>query len=120
KHSWKATERELAQLLGGERILVTGRVRGYAPDIDHPRFWSEVSEVKSRKNMPVLLRDGMDQAVKAVEWSVRKGHGDRLPMLIVHQDGQRLENAIVCVRLRDARQWWGIGDTPAASNKVAS
>jgi hypothetical protein len=32
--TWKASERRMASLLGGERVPVTGRGRGSAPDID--------------------------------------------------------------------------------------
>ena len=32
--TWKASERRMAGILGGERVPVTGRERGHAPDID--------------------------------------------------------------------------------------
>ena len=107
--AWKDAERELARRLGGERVPVTGRVRGWAPDIDHP-LWA--LEVKTRRTMPVLLAGAMDQAVKAADWAKRRGKGERMPMVIIHQDGQHFDNAMVIVRLKDARDWWGVGDKP--------
>jgi hypothetical protein len=32
---WKQAERRIADLLGGQRIPVTGRQRGDTPDIEH-------------------------------------------------------------------------------------
>lgn len=32
---WKNSERRMAEKLGGERVPITGRYRGYAPDIKH-------------------------------------------------------------------------------------
>lgn len=105
--SWKASERTLAAMLGGERVPVSGRTRGWAPDISHR--WLAL-EVKTRKNMPVLLREGMDQAVKSAAWAEKRGEGSKLPMLLIHQDHSDYDNTIVCVRLKDARAWWGIGE----------
>lgn len=107
RKSWKAAELALARYLHGERVPVTGRVRGWAPDIEHQTL---SLEVKTRKRMPLLLRVGMDQAVKAAGWYVRKGKGDRLPVLVIHEDGTHFENSLVVVRLKDAQEWWGLGD----------
>ena len=60
--------------------------------------------------MPLLLTDGMDQAVKAAGWYVKKGKGDRLPVLVIHEDGSHFENSLVVVRLKDAKDWWGLGE----------
>lgn len=108
--SWKAAELKLARLLGGERVPVSGRQRGWAPDIAHSHL---ALEVKTRKRAPLLLADGLDQAEKSAVWTKKRGEGERLPMLIIHQDGTRYENAYVVVRLKDARDYWGIGDTIA-------
>ena len=105
--SWKAAELALARYLHGERVPVTGRVRGWAPDIEHPVL---ALEVKTRKRMPLLLATGMAQAVAAAGWYVKKGKGSRLPVLIIHQDGTHFENSLVVVRLKDAQEWWGLGD----------
>ena len=105
--SWKAAELKLARMLNGERVPVTGRVRGYAPDIEHQHL---ALEVKTRKRMPALLADGMDQAVKAAEWYVKRGKGERMPALVIHQDGTHYSGALVVVRLKDAQDYWGFGE----------
>lgn len=115
RHSWKAAEREIARRLGGERVPVTGRVRGYAPDIEHPMY---ALEVKTRKRMPVLLADAMDQASKASVWALAKGKGHRMPMVVIHADGTHFDNALVVVRLKDARDWWGVGDKPVNEEAI--
>lgn len=51
--------------------------------------------------MPVLLATAMEQAVKAAQWTERRGQGSRLPVAIVHQKGQHMRNALVCMRLGD-------------------
>jgi hypothetical protein len=107
RKSWKAAELALARKFGGERVPVSGRTRGWAPDIEHATL---ALEVKTRKRMPLLLANGMDQAVKAAEWAKRKGKADRLPMLVIHEDNTHYDNALVVVRLKDAREWWGFGE----------
>ncbi len=88
---WKRTERRVAELLGGERVPVTGRQRGSAPDIQHA-FWSP--EVKHRKKLPDWLLDALAQA----EASKRD---DQLPIVILHEAGQRHANDLVVLRLSD-------------------
>lgn len=107
RKSWKKAELELARRLGGERVPVSGRTRGWAPDIAHPRY---ALEVKTRVALANYLEDGMDQAVKSADWVKRREGVDKLPVLVIHKDGQHFDNAYVVVRLRDAREWWGIGD----------
>jgi hypothetical protein len=101
--SWKRTELEIARRLGGERVPVSGRTRGWAPDVSHP--WLAI-ECKERKNMPVLLATAMDQAEKSAAWSKKRGEGDKLPIAIVHQKGQHMANALVCMRLSDFEEWF--------------
>jgi Holliday junction resolvase len=102
--NWKPVERELARILGGERVPVSGRTRGYAPDIEHP--WLAL-EIKSRKNLPLFLANGMDQAEKAAAWAKRRQDKDKLPCLISHQDGRHYDNAVISFRLKDWLEWWG-------------
>lgn len=103
--TWKASELAIARLMGGERVPVTGRVRGWAPDVEHS--WLAI-EVKSwAAGMPRRVVNAMDQAIKAAEWAKRKGKGDRLPIAIIHQDRQDHLNDLVVLRLRDFREWFG-------------
>jgi Holliday junction resolvase len=112
---WKPVERKLAAMLGGVRVPVSGRQRGYAPDIEHP--WLAL-EVKSRKRMPVFLREAMDQAVKARDWHQRLHASSKMPMVVIHADDTHYDNSMVVVRLKDAREWWGVGKPSQADEEA--
>lgn len=95
--TWKMVERKIAGLLGGERIPVTGRQRGDAPDIKH----SHLSvEVKHRKALPDWLLDAMRQAQAS-----RKGK--QLPVVILHGKNTKYAESMVLVRLDDFVEWYG-------------
>lgn len=98
--TWKAVELALAKLLGGERVPVTGRTMGYAPDIDHP---SMAVEVKHGKSIPKLLTKALAQAVAAQGWYAKRGKGDRVPVAIFHPEGARYDESYLIVRIRDLR-----------------
>ncbi len=88
---WKSCERRVAAILGGRRVPVSGRQRGDAPDILHPRL---SVEVKSRSKLPAWIEEGMRQA----EISSTNG---RVPVCVLHQDRRPYEEAVVLVRLKD-------------------
>jgi hypothetical protein len=88
---WKSCERRVAALVGGERVPVSGRDRGYAPDIRHERF---SIEVKSRKKLPAWIEDALRQA----EASARDG---QLSVAVLHHDGRRYSDCLVVLRLKD-------------------
>ncbi len=90
---WKHAERMVAKLLGGTRTGCNGESR---LDVEH-EVWA--IEVKQRKTLPTYLRQGMVQAQREA--------GDKLPLCVLHQVGTRYEDAIVCVRLADWRDWYG-------------
>ena len=94
---WKYVEREIAARLGGRRVPVTGRQRGDAPDIAHPHL---AIEVKSRKQMPVFLMDAMAQAKASIR-------GNQTPVVVIHQHGNRYDDAMVVMRLKDFVDWHG-------------
>ena len=89
---WKTCdcERKVAALLGGRRIPVSGRGRGDSPDIQH-NFLS--IEVKSRKKLPTWIEDAIKQAEACAQ-------GDQLPLVVLHQDSQRYQDALVVMRLK--------------------
>ena len=88
---WKACERKVAALLGGKRVPVSGRSRGHSPDIHHERF---SIEVKSRKKLPAWIEDAMKQAEACAQ--------DRqLPLVVLHHDGQRYQEALIIMRLKN-------------------
>ena len=54
-----------------------------------------------------MIREMLDQAVKAAEWYRRRGEGDRLPIGIYHVTGTRIDNAYVVMRLKDFEDYFG-------------
>ena len=70
---------------------VSGRGRGDAPDVAH---LSLAIEVKSRKRLPAWLEGAVCQAEASVK-------DDRVPMVVLHQDGRRYAECLVVLRLKD-------------------
>ena len=102
---WKAVERRIAKYLGGERVPITGRQRGSAPDIKHE--WLSI-EVKQRESLPAWVHDAMDQAVQSAvkpELRISQPKGP-LPVVILHETGKRIEDDYVVLRLEDFRDWF--------------
>lgn len=95
--AWKRSERETAGLIGGERVPITGRQRGDAPDVWHD--WLSV-ECKHRKGVPKWLRTAVSQALAAVR-------GEQLAVSIIHQHGSRHGDDLVVMRLSDFQAWFG-------------
>jgi hypothetical protein len=87
----KACERRVAELLGGRRIPVSGRVRGYCPDVEHPTL---SIECKSRKKLPAWIEDAMKQAEASV-------NGGSLPVVVLHQDRVPCAESLIVLRLDD-------------------
>lgn len=86
--TWKAAERKLATLLGGERVGPAGTPQ---PDVVTPTL---VAEVKHRKALPRWLLDAVEQA--RAQRDIQ-----RMPVAILHQKGQRYEHSLLVVRLDD-------------------
>ena len=95
--AWKQTERKVAAALGGERVPVTGRQRGSAPDVAHE--WLSI-EVKHRKEMPAWLMDAMAQARASIR-------GNQLPVVVLHENGRHHKGDLVVIRLEDFVDWFG-------------
>jgi hypothetical protein len=98
--TWKAVELGIARLLGGERVPVTGRTMGSAPDIDHPDL---AIEVKHGKSIPKLLQKALAQAVAAQGFYLKRNKGDRVPVAIFHPEHARYDESFLIVRIRDLR-----------------
>lgn len=81
-------------MLGGTRAGPTGRE---GPDILHPVF---APEVKTREDLPAWLLAAMEQA----ETNAPQG---KLPLCILHRAGDQFEDALVVVRMRTWREWYG-------------
>lgn len=95
--AWKRNERQIAEYIGGKRVPITGRQRGDAADIDHE--WLSV-EAKLRQSIPNWILDGMDQAEAS-----QKDSG-YLPVLVLREKGQNVGEALICMRLKDFRNWY--------------
>lgn len=89
---FKNAERQIAKLLGGER---TGHFGGE----DVKSEWLSV-EVKSRKKLPQWLVSAMEQS---------EGHAanGKLPIVVLHQNGELYTDALVICRLGDFVDWFG-------------
>lgn len=90
---WKKSERAVAKRLNGRRQGAVGRTGA-----DVLNDWLAV-EVKHRRRLPAWLKDALTQA--------RTGAGDRLPIVVLHEAGQRHADDLVLVRLADFEDWFG-------------
>lgn len=97
--NWKRIEREIARILGGRRIPVSGRARGDVADIEHE--WLAI-ECKHRRTLPAWLLSALDQAEAAAR-------PDQLAIVVLHGRGQRYKDSLVLCRLGDFRTWF-VGD----------
>ena len=88
---WKRNERIVARRLGGQRLGPTGR---HGPDV--VTDWLSI-ECKTRKRLPNWLSSALAQA--------RAGSAGRLPIVILHQLGQRHDDDLALMRLADLESW---------------
>ena len=88
---WKRAERTIASRLNGQRIPVSGRARGDAPDIAHPRL---SIECKHRKSLPAWLHEAMAQAVACAG-------PEQIPFAILHEHARRHDDDLCIIRLAD-------------------
>ena len=91
--TWKQTERAVARRLNGKRLGATGRTGA-----DVVTGWLSV-EVKHRRRLPAWLKDAQRQA--------QSGAGERLPIVVLHEAGQRHSDDLVVLRLADFQDWFG-------------
>jgi len=98
--TWKASERRMAEALGGQRVPVTGRGRGSAPDIEHPLF---AIEHKAGRVMSPRLLKAVDQAMAAAAGT------DKTPLVTIEQSAGmgRQSRRFVLLRLEDWLDWHG-------------
>jgi hypothetical protein len=85
--TWKQTERAIARRLNATRQGAVGRTGA-----DVVNDWLAV-EVKHRRRLPQWLKDALTQA--------RAGACDRLPIVVLHEAGQRHSDDLVVLRLAD-------------------
>lgn len=108
--AWKTHERRTAKTLGGVRTGPTGRNTN---DVEHG--WLAV-ECKHRKSLPDWLMGAMRQA------KANSNKGEKLPVVVLHQLGQRHADDLVVMRMADFKDYFGDelkGDDDESSNGVA-
>jgi len=95
---WKRFERRIAAVLDdAERVPITGRQRGDAPDIRHE--WLSI-EAKFRASLPGWIDNGLDQA-KASD------RGGQLPVVSAGDKGRKVGDCWVVGRLGDWLDFFG-------------
>ena len=103
--TFKGVERAIAKRLGGERV---GHLGGADVIVDS---WLSI-EVKSRKQIPQWIRDAIAQSKKNAK-------PDQLPILILHEHGQRYSGDLVVLALADFEDNFGGGGGGGAVGVVA-
>lgn len=92
--TWKNTERHVAKAFGGQRVGNSGR---NTEDVSHG--WLSC-EVKHRDVLPSWLKLAM--------WQARtNAAADKLPVVILHESGQRHTDNLVVIRMADFQEWFG-------------
>ncbi len=93
-NAWKDHERQIAARLGGKRAGPTGRT---GSDVLHD--WLAI-ECKERKSLPAWMKAAMKQSVDAATDGL-------LPIVVWHVLGQRHDQDVVMMRLKDFEEWFG-------------
>jgi hypothetical protein len=88
---WKSVELRIAKFLGTHRNPINGR--GDIADVEHEKI---SIEVKHRKTLPTWLHEAYNQAAKVAK--------DRIPVVILHEKQQRIEDCYCVIRLNDLRE----------------
>lgn len=83
---WKATERAIARILGGQRAPITGRK---GADVSHPIL---AIECKHRAEIPAWLKAAMQQAVDAAK-------PGQIPVAVLHESGKAHLDDLCIIRL---------------------
>jgi hypothetical protein len=97
KNRGKQHEKDIARLLDGERVGVTGL------PISDVRGLFYFAECKERKDgAPLWIQNALAQASRSASMT-------QLPIAILHKLGDRHGRDIVCMRFSDFQDWFGKG-----------
>ena len=92
--AWKRFERRVAKYIGNaERVPITGRQRGSAPDIEHA--WLSI-EAKYRATLPAWIKDAFSQAKASAR-------ANQAPVVIIGEKGDETGKAWICMELSEFR-----------------
>lgn len=92
--TWKHTERHVAKALNGQRV---GNRGTNTEDVSHE--WLSI-ECKHRESLPSWLKLAMWQAKT-------NACADKLPVVVLHESGQRHADNLVIIRMADFQEWFG-------------
>lgn len=95
RHAWKRSERVIAKLLGGRRIPVTGIDR-HGADVVTDCF---AVQVKTGRNRPSYLKAWLNGICQTA--------GDKTGLVVWQASRERIEDAVVVMRLKDFIDWHG-------------
>jgi hypothetical protein len=95
--AWKRWERQIAKYIGGERVPVTGRQRGDAPDIAHN--WLSVEVKYTSNGLPLKWFEARAQSEASAKHS-------QLPVQIYAENGMNAGECFIMMRLSDFRDRW--------------
>jgi ribonuclease HI len=104
----KVAKHSIVEDLDGQSIPASGRDK--APDEKAPTL---STTVKSRKRLPAWLKNAMNQAEASTS-------GNKLPILILRQDGAPYEDALVLMRLKDLSDDLAEGQKPEPERRDES
>jgi hypothetical protein len=93
---WKRVERQIAALMGGQRIPLLGRK---GQDIDVPYFFVEV---KSRQGIGEYLWS--DYFAQILEGAQEAGETVKVPAIVLHRPGMEYADSLLCFRVGDLPQ----------------
>jgi hypothetical protein len=115
RRRWKSVERAIARFLGGEREPVSGRQRGYGPDVSHEAL---AIECKSWARLPERVREALE---RAAQWAARRGEPGKLPIAVIHGVRSPMGRALVVMRLEEFVEQFGeqLGCTAGIDEEVA-
>ena len=92
--TWKRAEKRVAEILGGQRVGNTGKATE-----DVRTRWLRV-EVKTRKGFPLWIKRALAQVLRTTGPS-------QLGIVVLHEKGQRYDDSLVVLRLKDFQEWFG-------------
>ena len=88
RSTWKASERRMAGILGGERVPVTGRERGHAPDIDGVTVAGRRLAIEHKYGQAILSAR-VNEAFKQAKAAARNGD---IPIVTIEETGHGQKN----------------------------
>ena len=87
--TWKASERRMAAILGGQRVPVSGRERGHQPDIDGVTVAGRRLAIE-HKYGAALLSARINEAFKQARAAARSG--EDIPIVTIEDTGHGVRN----------------------------